>query len=463
MHILERAYLLVVFLALVVLANTGSFSAAPRTVIAATLGPDFRISASPAGLTVNPGGSNSSTIVLQGAHGFTGVLMLTATTRTLDLLALVNPRLLTLSGGNTRAVSNLTVSANLLTPPGNYSITVSATNITLTRSVRVPVVITRPHQSFMVLASCLTATTGKPVTCNASTKGGAQPYNFSWTAPGGSPSTGTGSSFTTNYQTKGTDMVNVTATDSTGATASDSTSITVTPKSLIVNVSCGTATAGKPVACNASATGGTSPYTVSWSATNGTPSTGIGNTFTTTFAVNGTDIVSVTVTDANGVTGSEDASVSVTAQALGPDFTFSPALPASGETINFIATVAGGTSPYSFSWDLGDGAVGIDSLVQHIYTVSSTTSFNVTLTATDAIGSTGTVSHIVTVTAPTGSSSGNPPPVEPSPVSSSPPNPLLAFNWPFAAIVAGNLFMVALALTRVPALRRKRTRKEASL
>src|SRR5439155_20387083 len=152
--------------------------------------------------------------------------------------------------------------------------------------------------------------------CNASASGDTPPYTFSWSAPGGSPATGTGASFTTTYATKGTFVVNATATDNNGVKKSQIASIVVTGQPIVVTVTCGSATAGKPVTCNASATGGTAPFTFSWSAPGGSPATGTGASFTTTYAAKGTFSVNATATDKNGVKKSQTASVVVAGQPL---------------------------------------------------------------------------------------------------------------------------------------------------
>src|SRR5436853_7103766 len=71
--------------------------------------------------------------------------------------------------------------------------------------------------------------------------------------------------------------------------------------------------------------------------------------------------------------------------------------------MRFAATASGGTSPYSYSWNFGDGATGTGQEVFHTYTSPGT--FTVALTINDS-GSpqqTATAQKIITVT--------NPPPV----------------------------------------------------
>ena len=270
----------------------------------------------------------------------------------------------------------------------NFNVVLTVTDqnaITQTASHTVTV---GPPAGFTVTVTCGSATVGKPVTCNATPNGGTGPFTFSWSAPGGSPATGTSASFTTTYSTKGTNTVSVTATDSGGATGPGSASVTVAGQALTVTATCPTSglTAGKPFTCTVSASGGTAPYTGTGSISRTEQAKG---TFTETFSV----------TDANSITASGTATVTVAAQPFTADFTFLPATPSSGQSVTFTASGTGGSSPYSFSWDFGDSsAPGSGSPVQHAYTVTSTTTFHVVLTATDANSATATATHDVTVT-----------------------------------------------------------------
>ncbi|MBO0888941.1 PKD domain-containing protein, partial [Candidatus Bathyarchaeota archaeon] len=152
------------------------------------------------------------------------------------------------------------------------------------------------------------------VNCTASATGGTPPVTFSWTATAGSPSSGTGSSFSTTYNTKGTKTITVTGTDSASPanTATASATVTINPLALSVTASGPTsATIGQAVTYTASATGGTSPYTFAWTATGGSPSSGTGSSFTTTFNSAGTFTVTVTATDGNSKTASNSVTVTV--------------------------------------------------------------------------------------------------------------------------------------------------------
>jgi gliding motility-associated-like protein len=55
-----------------------------------------------------------------------------------------------------------------------------------------------------------------------------------------------------------------------------------------------------------------------------------------------------------------------------------------GANTTFLPTPSGGTPPFSYNWDFGDGGISTDSNAVHMF--SGTGTYNVTLTATDAKG-----------------------------------------------------------------------------
>jgi len=259
-------------------------------------------------------------------------------------------------------------------------------------------------QSLVIQANCPSGTAGKPITCTSTVSGGTAPYAVTWTSTG-TPATfsrtGAKVNYTVTFASKGTFPVNATVVDSTSPTHLRSSRVVnaiITAQPIVVTVTCGTATAGKPVTCNASATGGTSPITFSWSAPNGSPATGSGASFTTTYAAKGTFVVNVTATDANNVKKSATASLTVAAQPLVADFSFTQPVVA-GSPATFTATITGGTPPYMFKWSFGDGSPFQSSNpVSHIYSVKG--SYSVTLNATDANSAIVTVKKTVLVTPP---------------------------------------------------------------
>jgi PKD repeat protein len=122
----------------------------------------------------------------------------------------------------------------------------------------------------------------------------------------------------------------------------------------------------------------------------------------------GTFDVTLTATDARGVSGSKTKTLVVE----GPpnevptvDFTWDPAAPDTDETVTFTATVTDpdqptGT-PFTYAWDFGDTTTSAASSPQHAFTEKK--AYTITLTVTDAQDGETTVTKTVSV--------GNEPPV----------------------------------------------------
>ncbi len=216
------------------------------------------------------------------------------------------------------------------------------------------------------------------IDCNGNTTGqltasganGAAPYTFLWST--------TATSATISGLGAGTYTVTVT---DNGGCQDSATQILVEPSALVVNmidssdVSC---LGGNDGSAEVQATGGTSPYTYLWN-TGGTNDT-IDNKPAGTYTV--------TVTDANGCTGT--AQVTLTQPATGISLVMSSTNVLCFGQLNGTATAtpAGGNSPYTYAWSNGGSGPTITGLGAGTYV----------LTVTDANGCTGVDS--ATVTAP---------------------------------------------------------------
>ncbi|MGH2667360.1 beta strand repeat-containing protein, partial [Flavobacterium sp.] len=239
--------------------------------------------------------------------------------------------------------------------------------------------------------------------------GGIAPYTYSW-----SPSGGTGASATS--LAAGT--YTVTVTDNIGCTGTRIYTLTqptaaVNGTTVVTNVACNSGTNG---AINLTPTGGTPPYTFNW-----------GGGITTedrTGLVAGS--YSVTITDANGCTGTV-AGITVTQPpALNGTTVVTNVACNSGTNGAINLTPTGGTPPYTFNW--GGGITTEDR------TALAAGSYSVTIT--DANGCTGTVAGI-TVTQPSALNgttvvtnvacfSGNTGAINLTPTGGTPP---YTFNW----------------------------------
>ena len=106
---------------------------------------DFSIGASPASLTILCGSSGSATITLTSLNSLSGTASLSASISSSDLILIwptvsVSPGSVTLAADGT-APSTLTVSTSLLTTPGTYTVTITATIGSVTHSVSLTVVV----------------------------------------------------------------------------------------------------------------------------------------------------------------------------------------------------------------------------------------------------------------------------------------------------------------------------------
>src|SRR5437867_4746747 len=241
---------------------------------------------------------------------------------------------------------------------------------------------------------------GQTVSFTGSASGGTQPYSYSWSF--GDGSTGTGSSVTHTYSSAGSFTTALTVKDSSSPqqTATSQMTVAVTspppPISASFTLSPSSPSAGQPVSFTASASGGTPPYSYTWSYGDG--STGTGLQVTHTYDRDGTYQVTLTVADSTVSTGTWVAPVVVGTASLQDGFTYSPTSPQPGDNINFTPSARGGTPPYSYSWDFGNGASA--SGASATYSYASAGSYTVTLTVIDSMNRSHNTSQSLTIYSP---------------------------------------------------------------
>jgi len=226
----------------------------------------------------------------------------------------------------------------------------------------------------------------KPVTFTSATVGGTAPYTISWNF--GDGTSGTGTSVTHTYSTVQTFTVTETATDSSSPSQTTTSSKPVTtstppPPSTSFTSSPTSPTINSLVTFTSTTSGGTAPYSIAWTFGDGGSATGATVTHAFTSAQSFT--ITETATDSSSPPQTATSSKTVTVSPpppLSTSFTFLPATPLVNTLVTFTAVTTGGTSPYTVTWNFGDGTTGSGTTVTHTFTTAQ--SFTVTETATDS-------------------------------------------------------------------------------
>ena len=235
---------------------------------------------------------------------------------------------------------------------------------------------------------------GYPITLNVTSTGGTAPYTFAWTFGDGTNGTGNPASHT--FASGGSYNVTVAIRDSTGAIIRTYKIINVkydVPPVPQFTWTPAIVFAGETVFFDGST--GSDPDGVIvahvWQLGEGAPQTGIGVLHTYSFP--GVYQVSLSVTDDSGVTVVKPEAVWVhPALAMTASSNSTQGLAPVG--LSFSTQVSGGQSPYTFSWDFGDGLTSTRPNPIHNYTIPRV--YRVEVTVTDSLGH--TASQVMNIT-----------------------------------------------------------------
>jgi PKD repeat protein len=288
---------------------------------------------------------------------------------------------------------------------GTFMVTLNVTDLNGFRTSVSHVITTADCHPFVFISGPSSGTVGTPVTFTATASGGLPPFSFSWNFGDGTPNV-LGQTLSHTYSVKGTYAIRVNATDFAGSLVTSSAMITINPLTLAAGFTTSPASpiVGQPVTFTARPSGGTAPYLISWNFGDGTST--IGFQVVHSYIAVGTYTVTFSATDANGVTQTAKAIITVKQ----PDFAISPnpatlTLPPETSTTTTITL----TSISGFTGTVSLNATITPTGKQGPFVTLSTTSVTITpgtpitvLLTVTAKGSTPLGSYTIILTATSG-------------------------------------------------------------
>jgi gliding motility-associated-like protein len=330
-------------------------------------------------LTAIPSGSY--TVTVTDANGCTATATAVITQPAAALAATTTQVMIACFGGNTGSVNmtptggtapytyvwtgGSTAQSAIGVPAGTYSVTVTDANgctTTVTATItqpQAPLTLTNTQTNIL----CFGNSTGA---INLTPAGGTPAYSYLWS----------NNATTQNLSSLATGTYTVVVTDANGCTANASVTITQPQTGLSVattqtNVLCFGNSTG---AINATPSGGSAPYTYSWS----------NNATTQNLTAIPSGSYTVTVLDANGCTATATAVITQPAAALAATTTQVNILCLNGVgSINL--TVSGGTLGYTYLWSNQSTTEDLANLQVGVYTVVVTDTNGCVVNATATI------------------------------------------------------------------------------
>jgi hypothetical protein len=241
--------------------------------------------------------------------------------------------------------------------------------------------------SVSISPSSTTLDYGQSQTFTSSVSGGTSSYSYQWYYDSGPVSGATSNSWTCTTPSVATHHVYVVVTDHVGAQATSNTATLTVNSALSVSVSPSSVTmdVGQSKTLTTTVSGGTSSYTFQWYLNSSAVSGATSSSWTYKPSSSGSNTVYCMVKDsATSQATAQSNSVTVTVNAQ-TSVTISPTSASilSGQSQQFLSTVSGGTSPYTYQWYRNGTSVNGAASSSWTFTPSSVGHYSIFLKVTD--------------------------------------------------------------------------------
>lgn len=297
------------------------------------------------------------------------------------------------SGCSTGNVSSLPCTPS---SQGTYNVTVRVTDSLGSSVLSTPATLTVTQQSGPVISSFTvtpsTVTVGGNVSFSVSASGGTTPYSYVYTGlPTGCTSADT-ATLACSPQASGSFPVTVTVTDAKSLTATKSVTLTVSsgtsggPSISSMVASPNPVNVNSSVTVTSVVTGGTSPYTYSYSGLPIGCSSVNAEPLTCTPSTPGNYTIVLTVTDSKGKQASDHVVLVVlgSIQPLSVTISSNTTSFQAGSSVLLTASVKGGDGPYTYAWAINGSVVsGAPDSATWTDTINHSGTYTFSVTVTD--------------------------------------------------------------------------------
>ena len=227
-----------------------------------------------------------------------------------------------------------------------------------------------------------TYTTSSPIGFMYEGGDGTSPYTFSWSAPGATPSSGIGTSFTTTWSSLGTKTVNMTITNGT-QTCNCSTLVYLLPPAITATITA-TPTTGMVgqnfVFSISGVSGGQNPgtYSYAWSGPDGL--TGTGTSVSKVFSSTGTKTITCVITS-GASTLTKTVNITITDAPITGTITVTPSPVTLGTAVTMTVNPSGGNGTYTYSWSGDETLTGTAVSITKTYSTIGTKNITCNVTS----------------------------------------------------------------------------------